>query len=487
MRKGVLGSPRVLLLLVLVVASVAAIRPTPSGETALRYGLELEGGSWLLLQLQGALVEVEPARGVAGIPSREEVASMLSGGLGEAHVVPARHGGREVYEVRRGVAREEVEQALGAGGRVVSFTPGVTRETLDGAKRVLDRKLDRVGFKGIVTRAVGDDRVLVELAGVDLAGARRMVGTPGRFEMRMQAEGNRSVFVLDSADIVNAYPDEETPGGGVWGVFLRLSRKGADALRDAALRLGAVERPGEHEVIMLLDGEVLYSAPLSPDLARSIQSSPSDRAIAITGTGEAARERARELYIHLSAGALPVSLEVSGSGQVPPTLGARFKEQVFQAMALGLGAVALVALLRYRDPRIAVPMVLTSASEALLLLGFAAAIRWQMDLASLAGIIVVLGTGVDHLIIITDEIGRSGGLPTAASIREAIRGALRTIFRAAATTAAAMVPLAFFGFGALSGFAFVTLLGLAIGVGVARPAYARILAGVVSSRETQNP
>ncbi len=276
--------------------------------------------------------------------------------------------------------------------------------------------------------------------------------------------------------------EEADPGRGVWGVSLRLTGRGAELLREAALQNGAVDNPIAHPVLMLLDGETIYDAPLADDLARSLRTTPTDRTIAITGAGEEGRARARELQTHLDAGVLPVSVAIAGSGQVPPTLGRQFTGLVFTALLLGLLAVALLVFLRYREFRVAAPLLLVTSSEVLILLGFAAAIRWSLDLPSLAGIILVVGTGVDHLIIITDGVMRGGKLEYIETLRARIRGGLGTIFSAAGTTAAAMAPLAFFGFGALSGFAFVTLLGLLLGVGVARPAYARILTEVVARR-----
>jgi Preprotein translocase subunit SecD len=38
-----------------------------------------------------------------------------------------------------------------------------------------------------------------------------------------------------------------------------------------------------------------------------------------------------------------------------------------------------------------------------------------------------------------------------------------------------MIPLLWMGFGALMGFALITIIGVLIGVGIARPAYGRII------------
>jgi preprotein translocase subunit SecD len=131
---------------------------------------------------------------------------------------------------------------------------------------------------------------------------------------------------------------------------------------------------------------------------------------------------------------------------------------------------------------------------------------WQLDLASLAGIILVIGTGVDHLVIITDELLRGGGDAVASaqkSIKERadavaenaeskvtgpsgkvylsrLSRAFSIILGAALTTVAAMFPLLLMGFGALTGFALIIIIGVIIGVGIARPAYGRIIGYILA-------
>jgi len=126
-------------------------------------------------------------------------------------------------------------------------------------------------------------------------------------------------------------------------------------------------------------------------------------------------------------------------------------------------------------------MLATSFSEIIVILGFAAIIGWQLDLPSITGIIAVIGTGVDHLIIITDEVLAGGTLPPAQLYRTRLAKAFSIIFAAAATVLVAMSPLLFMGFGALKGFAVITIVGVLIGVLIARPAYAVIIKDMLVS------
>jgi len=155
----------------------------------------------------------------------------------------------------------------------------------------------------------------------------------------------------------------------------------------------------------------------------------------------------------LRAGALPVNVEVIGSGQVPASLGAQFKELTAIAGLLAIIVVSFMIYLRYRKKEIMLPMIITSISEVVMILGFASAVKWQLDLPAIAGIIAVIGTGIDHLVIITDEVLYEGKLPPTKVYLSRISRAFGIIFAAAATTIIAMIWLFWLGFGALKGFA----------------------------------
>jgi preprotein translocase subunit SecD len=286
-----------------------------------------------------------------------------------------------------------------------------------------------------------------------------------------------------------------------------LSEEGAQIFRKMAIDSKATEDPQAHEISMHLDKDEIFSAPLAPELAASLQKVPMRNMVAQVGGGDEGSARARELYIHLREGALPVNVNVIGSGQVAAALGNQFKLQMVIAGIIALLAVAFMVYYRYREPRIVLPMVGTSVSEVIMMLGIWALMGWQLDLASLAGIILVIGTGVDHLVIITDELLRGGGeaVSTAQrSIKERadavaekadsskvagpsgkvylsrLSRAFTIILGAALTTVAAMFPLLLMGFGALTGFALIIIIGVIIGVGIARPAYGRIIGYILA-------
>jgi preprotein translocase subunit SecD len=125
----------------------------------------------------------------------------------------------------------------------------------------------------------------------------------------------------------------------------------------------------------------------------------------------------------------------------------------------------------------------TGISEILLILGMAALIKWELDLPALAGIIASVGTGVNHQIVITDENLKRTKQRKLVSIAERMRRAFTIIFTAAATVIAAMIPLLGIGAGLLKGFAFTTIMGVFIGVGITRPAFAKIIEYILKQEE----
>ncbi len=556
--------PRVVIYAIAVVlALILILTPLPSiigASSGLKYGLDLEGGSWLQLQLQGAVVQIDadPAEilkdqfGATSVEHRGDsfiitvpgaASATLAEDLGYSGAKMAERDNTTritimaspesiitnylqnrldtdvkivgvapvLYEIRTAVTRESLNSILSeVGGSVVSgengFIEGVTPETVDETKKVLDSKLNRLGLQDIKVRIVDNKFILIDLAGVDVATAQDIVGKPGKFEIRIQTGDNETMHVL-YGDAVESVDIPQGDRDGSWGVPFELSEDGARIFRDAAIDSGATTNPQAHEISMHLDKDEIFSAPLSPELAASLQKVPMRNMMAQVGGGDEGSQRARELYIHLREGALPVNVKVIGSGQVAATLGSQFKLQMIIAGIIALLAVAFMVYYRYREPRIVLPMVGTSVSEVIMMLGIWALMGWQLDLASLAGIILVIGTGVDHLVIITDELLRGGGEVASAaqrSIKERadavaekvdsskvtgpsgkvylsrLSRAFTIILGAALTTAAAMFPLLLMGFGALTGFALIIIIGVLIGVGIARPAYGRIIGYILA-------
>ncbi|KKG78689.1 preprotein translocase subunit SecD [Methanosarcina mazei] len=558
-KKGLLKNPRVIIFILILLGSLIAIHPsyTP-GEgisTNLNFGLDLEGGSWLQIQLQGVLVQIDADSGelvsgivepIIGAPIEITKNSLDVGGsagdsvtfttsaqvsasqldsLGtvsvdklngnttqvtisetskeallqaylskavDAEVVAMGSQDGTVYEIRTAVPEEQLEALLeDVGGSIrknedgtSTYKEGVSTETRDLTRDILNDKLNSMGLKDIPVRTVGDEYILIDFAGIDLATAKEIAEKPGKFEIRIQTTGNETQHVLygDSIQSVGipTYHDEQ------WHTPFTLKEDGARALQKVALETGAVDNPDAHYLIMYLDGEEIYGAPLSYSAAAKLREGPIYSWEASTGTDEDAKVQATALQVHLRAGALPVNVELVGSGHVDAGLGSQFKIEAVIAGFVSLLAVAAVVYYRYRRPEILIPMVGTSTSEVIMILGVAAAIGWQLDLAAIAGVIAAIGTGIDHLVIITDEVLYEGKLPPTKVFLSRIGKAFAIILGAAATNIIALSPLVVMGFGSLKGFAITTIIGVFIGVVFARPVYGVVIKEFLHADENGN-
>jgi preprotein translocase subunit SecD len=470
---------RIALLIVLLVFSLVSIYPhVENGNltTNLKFGLDLQTGTWLQMEFKAEVVGFQTDR-----PVNDFIADLKQHLDADIELVNDNH-----LEIRAPYTQAELEPIFtAAGGKLVSYEPGVSKDTADMVKRILENKINSLGTQSATINPLTglngvSHYIRVELSGVSLAQAKDIVGKQGKFEIRIQTAPNQTEHVLygDSITTVNI-PSQNPPGSGKWGVSFTLNQDGADAFRQAAISSGAVNNPEEHHLQMILDNQVVYDAPLSPDLANELQTKPVTQLYASTGAGSSGLQEASNLEIHLRAGALPVDVSVAGAGYTPASMGDYFKTMAFVTFLVAILAVGVVIYYRYREPAIVLPMMGTNLAEVIILIGIASWIV-QFDLATLAGIIAVLGTGIDQLVVITDEILHEGKVPSKGLYMKRYQRAIGIIVVAAATVIIAMLPLALMDLGTLRGFAIVTILGVLIGVIVTRPAYGRIIMEILS-------
>ncbi len=179
----------------------------------------------------------------------------------------------------------------------------------------------------------------------------------------------------------------------------------------------------------------------------------------------------RQLQTILVTGSLPYKLEIVKLDRISPVLGSQFTSLILLTAVVTLGAVSLIIFIRYRNFKAALALIFTSFSEIIMILGFASLIKWNLDLPSIVGILVTIGTGVDQQIVILDESSSKRSL----SLKEKLKKALFIVVASYLTTAFALLPLWWAGAGLLKGFMVTTLIGLTIGVLISRPAFADMI------------
>jgi preprotein translocase subunit SecD len=511
----------VVLVLVLLGSTFALFSPTiASGQagqpgqadrpTNLNYGLELSGGTRVRAPLVGITAE-EVEFGDDSVSTVEQrVANSLEGA--QVTDVTARQPGQyagvtqqsaTVEVTAEGVTVDQLRAALEAAGyEYATVRDGVTAVTRTQTVDVLRSKVNEAGLSGgtvqEVTTSTGEHFILVEVPNEERADVLQLVGEAGRVRVDVyyptQQNGSR-VYQREEAVLTRenfqTIGTAQQPEGQSPAVPVSLRDDAAQRFQRVMVETG-VASPGGSRcayqaspnstdacILLVVDGEVVNAFGMTPSLASSMQSGSwaSDPTFQLTARNFS---EARQVAINLRAGALPAQLDVGSGGEgttsfISPSQGASFKSNSLITGIIAVIAVAVVVFLRYGETRVAAPMVVTALSEVLILLGFAAAIGYPVDLSVIAGFVAVIGTGVDDLIIIADEVMSEGDVSSQRVFQSRFRRAFWVIGAAAATTIIAMSPLAILSLGDLQGFAIFTILGVVAGVLLTRPAYGDIL------------
>jgi preprotein translocase subunit SecD len=169
----------------------------------------------------------------------------------------------------------------------------------------------------------------------------------------------------------------------------------------------------------------------------------------------------------LRTGGLPYQLEIVKLDTISPTLGNDFVRFILIAGIAALLAASIVVLVRYKSVKSSIAVILFSFSEIVVILGIASLIKWNLDLASIAGILATIGTGFDDQIVILDESKNKNVL----SLKQRLKRAFTIIMGAYFTALVSLLPLIWAGAGLLKGFAITTIIGISVGVFITRPAF----------------
>lgn len=207
-----------------------------------------------------------------------------------------------------------------------------------------------------------------------------------------------------------------------------------------------IRGPGSERYLVQENGEFARSGLYvdgnreSGLLMASVFSQSAETRSTISGPGETREEAVEardEMISILKSGSLEAPVEVVSASTLSSSLGSQFMSAAIISIIGALIAVGVIVFIRYQDPRVVIPLVLTGASEVYILLGAYFTTVGTLSLSAVAGIIAAVGTGVDDQIIITDESGKQdlGGW------QKKMKRAFFVIFTSAASTIGAMSPI----------------------------------------------
>ncbi len=368
----------------------------------------------------------------------------------------------------------------------------IRQDTLTQSIESIRRRVDALGVAeaSIQERGRGDWEILVQLPGVDDPGRVksilqetamleiRLVREPNAYGSQQEAlaahggvlpEGTQVLRLVDRVSgqttrteawyLVNRIsvvtgrdlrsakpgPDREMPTK--WEVEFNLSTEGARRFGPfTAANVG-------NSLAVVLDNKIQSVA--------TIQSRIDDSGRI---TGNFTRDAANDLAIVLRAGALPASIKYLEERTVGPSLGADSIKQGFRAAIVGVGVVMAFMVVYYRAAGI--NAIVALILNLLMLLAAMAAIDAVLTLPGIAGVILTVGMGVDSNVLIFERIReelRMGKAPVSA-VETGFSRVFITILDTHVTTIVSAFFLYMFGSGPVRGFATTLVIGLVANV-----------------------
>jgi SecD/SecF fusion protein len=269
-------------------------------------------------------------------------------------------------------------------------------------------------------------------------------------------DGNRArELLLVSKDVAltgehltGARSTSDTQRAGNWQVSFSLDRSGD---RQFAKLTG--ENVGRFLAISL-DGRIKSS----PEIIQKIAGGQG------VITGSFTNLEANDLALLLRAGALPADVTIAEERTVGPSLG---RDSIHQGLTAGLWGVVLVVvfmIVYYRGS--GVIAVIALLANLLIMLAALAQFGLVLTLPGIAGIVLTIGMAVDANVLINERIREElrKGKTVRAAVQTGYENATRTIMDSNLTTLISGLVLLNFGTGPIKGFAVTLSIGIVTSV-----------------------
>ncbi|MFK0068494.1 protein translocase subunit SecD [Streptomyces sp. NPDC091046] len=371
-------------------------------------------------------------------------------------------------------------------------TTKADRAATDRTVEVLRGRIDALGVAEPTIVRSGENRVVVELPGVqdpkqaaDVLGRTAQLsvhsvlgpaenagdGAGGKDEKASGADGERvlpdesgqSLRLKDASltgqDVKGADARFDQQGGAGWHVTVDFKDEGSD--RWARVTGEAACHPAgdpQRRVAIVLDNKIISSPQVDPSV--SCGAGITGGSTQITGSFDDAE--ARELALLIKGGALPVPVETIEQRTIGATLGDEAISAGAWAAVIGTALTALFIIVVYR-------LMGALATVALLCYGLIsyaalAAVGATLTLPGLAGFVLAIGMAVDANVLVFERAREEQAARTRPSTRSALTAGFRSAFSAIAdsniTTLIAAALLFFLASGPVKGF------GVTLGIGV---------------------
>jgi preprotein translocase subunit SecD/SecD/SecF fusion protein len=457
--------------------------------TQVHLGLDLRGGSYLLLQLDFDAVvqqdlntlvdETRQAMRGAGLgytglhadPANKRVVLQL---LSPGDAPAAQAALAKLITYGTGNAGPSVAIGIGADGSVSVTIPQaalIARESqaVDQSITIIQRRIDGSGVINPQIARQGTDEIVVQLPGIsDPERIRTLIGTtahmtfqlvdtaaaPGQpvplgdESLPMQDDPDQQLVVfsnvsVDGSDLDNAQAGTD-PQSGQWVINFTLNSLGAREFADVTT--ANVGKP----FAIILDGKII----MAPNIREPITGGAGQ----ITGNYTA--QQATDLALLLRAGALPAPLNIIEEQSVGPELGADAIKA--GALSLAAGFVLVMVFMATFYGLFGWFANIALVINLIIMLAILSFMGATLTLPGMAGILLTLGMAVDANVLINERVReevKAGRKPLAA-LEAGYKRAYGTIIDSNVTTLLAHITLFIFGSPPVRGFAVTICVGI---------------------------
>jgi preprotein translocase subunit SecD len=501
----------------------AKVKSWPAwAQSRLVLGLDLQGGSYLLLEVDSNYVRKEKLNQIRDDVRRtlRDARITFTGGVvvhndgvevrigKDTELQTALSKLRELSQPLSGLLGSSGQRSLevsDAGGGLIRLTvpqAAITeriRQTIEQSIQIVERRINATGTVEPIIQRQGTDRILVQVPGLqDPTEIKNILGKTAKMEFRMvdttvppdQALAGRvppDSEVLMSAQapkIPYVVKKEVLVSGG----DLTDAQPGFDQRSSEPIVSFRFNSSGSRKFARATQDNV--GQPFAIVLDNEVISAPVIREPITGGSGQISGnftvQAANELAILLRAGALPAPLTIIEERTVGPGLGQDSIEKGELAAYVGSILVIVFMLLTYRLFGLFANIAV--AINVAMIFGALSLLHATLTLPGIAGIVLTVGIAVDSNVLIYERIREElrGGRNAISAIDAGFRRALSTILDSNITTFIAAAVLFYIGTGPVRGFAVTLGIGIITTVFTAFTLTRLIVAGWVRWKRPQS-
>jgi len=408
-------------------------------------GLDLAGGT----HIEYKLVNFPPGQSRADVQQKTitVIAKRVNSlGVSEPEIRGAGTNNDRITVDLAGVTADQAQKVIGAVNKLV-YTRWVADAKVTGGPQP--------GYKPDLTGLTGDD-ISSATAVIDQSGIGWVVN------IQFTSHGADLFGNLTTANVAACPGDPNSSAtancaGRHLAIWLDLTQHDIDSWEDPAYA---------NKVSQNYDTGCLATATpttICPKLlvdAVTLQAILGGNAVINGGGGGFSQPAAQDLATGITAGSLPVDLEVLGVQQVGSTLGAESVKLSIAAGLLGLSIVVLFMIIYYRVPGFLASLALLFYAGVV----FATfkVVPVTLTLAGITGFILSVGMAVDANVLIFERFKEEvrAGRTIPAAVDAAVRRAWPAIWNSNVSTIFTSLILAGVGPNAVKGFAITLLIGV---------------------------